>query len=217
MTGLQVEVSHLSAKIVKEIEEVLQRNGAAAANVTPEGLYQTMERVMDRYMATKAPLMAQAAVIEQVSTKPKYELKSWGGGLHVLPEGYKLPEVSVATGFRLWHLGNESEKLPPFRTFAPTDFSIKKERKAFSDWKYMMKTLGDVLGEDDMVTEQNDLTIDIVSSQYKLAHQKLPVINKKKRCRPEEWAIPTAVRETRAAFKRQRIINLPEGSDSDAQ
>lgn len=65
----------------------------------------------------------------------------WQGGFHLLPEEYKLPILSCRNAFSLWCYGNPLQKVPPLRFVKPTDFSNSKERKKFSEFKFVMHTI----------------------------------------------------------------------------
>lgn len=213
LQGIKSGLENLAPTLVEEIGQTLEKNGAAAANITPEGLkiflQNTLAQLIPQYVQTQAP----AAVAPEEPVQSGYGLYAWGGSLHRLPEDFKFPDVTLASGFRLWHQGSTEENLPPFKTLEPSDFSVKNERKRLSDWKYLMTSLTEALDEDDMVTdcEPENFSLDLLNSQFKLAMERIPVNEKKKRTRPSEWKVVTAVREVRAA-KRSRLEEDNEDS-----
>jgi hypothetical protein len=195
LQGIKSGLENLAPTLVEEIGQNLEKNGAAAANITPEGLkvflQNTLAQIIPQYVQTQAP----AAVAPEEPVQSGYGLYAWGGSLHRLPEDFKFPDVTLASGFRLWYQGSTEENLPPFRTLEPSDFSVKNERKRLSDWKYLMTSLTEALDEDDMVTdcEPENFSLDLLNSQFKLAMERIPVNEKKKRTRPSEWKVVTAV------------------------
>ncbi|MEL7522444.1 MAG: hypothetical protein AAGJ80_12680, partial [Cyanobacteria bacterium J06553_1] len=64
------------------------------------------------------------------------QIHSWGGGLHVVPEGFNLPDVTSSTGWRLWWHGNRRAGIPPLRCLSEKDFSRDSSaRRKWIDWK----------------------------------------------------------------------------------
>ena len=57
------------------------------------------------------------------------------------------------------------------------------------------------LGDDFVLDQPNKLQMDIINAQYKLASERMPRNAKKKRGRPEEGTIQTAIKECRNAKK----------------
>ncbi len=213
LKGVEMNLSALPPALVEQLEEMLQRNGAAAANVTPDGINRivsnAIESALSKHLGTQGQF-GQPALTAQIEDTPTYQLYSWGGSFHKLPLDYTFPDVTVAAAYRYWHIGSEEENLPPFKSLEPTDFSKSNERKRLSDWKYIMKEIIGVLADD---YEDESSNINVINSQFKLAMERIPRVDKKKRTRPEEWALVTAVRELRAA-KKARIASEAEEASS---
>jgi hypothetical protein len=216
LTGVKISMDNLPPALVTQLEAVLERNGAAAANLTPQGVYSNVREAVAQAIREFGPNFNQKALPPPPIPLPNYTYHMWGGKMHRLPAGFKLPDVPVATAFRLWYQGNPVERLPPYRMFEPTDFSDRNQRKRFSDWKYMMKTIVELLANDNLVGDCTHLNMELLNTQFALAMERMPEIIKKKRIRPEEWVLVTAVRETRKAFKRRRVIvEHPEDAEDD--
>ncbi len=214
LKDIENRIENLPPQITTDLEAMLQRNGAAVANITPDRL---QSFIKDGFQAALAELVPQLGLAQPQGRLPeapvsRFELYSWGGSFHKLPEGYKFPDVTVVVAFRLWFIGDIVEKIPPFKALEPTDFSDKNERKRLSDWKCIMKYLIEFLGEDFVLNDREKCNIDIISAQFKLANERMPRNEKKKRGRPEEWTIQTALKECRKA-KKARIA--PENEDQD--
>ena len=77
------------------------------------------------------------------SSSVPYNIWTWGGKLHQLPKDFELPSVDIATAWRLWHLGNVSEKILPYRKINTDDLDCRRKRNIYYDWKYILKILSD--------------------------------------------------------------------------
>jgi hypothetical protein len=211
LEGIDVSLSDLPPKLTQQIEEVLQRNGAAAANITPAGLARSLEDILTRILPHHLidPGNAPPNPAPPVAS---YQLYTWGGSFHRLPEGYKFPGASLAGAFRLWFNGATEGNIPPFKSLEPTDFSDKNQRKRLSDWRYLMGALVEALDGDYIIDNHNQHQVDTLNSQFKLAMERVPMNPRKRKTRPEEWTVVTAVREIRT-WKKRRIGDGDNGSD----
>jgi len=108
-SGIEIRLKDLPAALAKNIEEILERNGAAAANITPGALYDHLEKGLEKVLEKRFPRLAAIAQpnpIDDVDLpEPKYPLYCWNGQFHALPDDHVLPAVSVPIGWRLWHRG----------------------------------------------------------------------------------------------------------------
>ena len=64
-----------------------------------------------------------------------------------------------------------------------------------------MRSYVEALGENYALDDQNNITDELIQNQFALAMERIPRLEKKKRGRPEEWAVVTAIKEARAAKK----------------
>ncbi len=197
MLGVEMELSNLPPLLVEQLEEMLQRNGAAAANVTPEGIHDAIKNALAKFLPERLEQQDRMDVEQVEPISPT--LFHWEGSFHKLPQDYKFPDASVSAAYRIWHFGIEEENLVSFKSLEPRDLSDKNARKRLSDWKYLMNGLEEALGEDgdEEVTKGN------ISARFKLAMERLPRVPKMKRGREEDWTVGTATRELRMA-KRPR-------------
>lgn len=201
--GIEVRLEDFPEELAKIIEKILQDNGAAAANVTPELIFSTidqgMKRAVDKHFPRVEGALNAAPAPNPTGIQNKFGLHMWGGKLHRLPSDYDLPTVSVPVAWRLWIHGNPRLGLPPFKMLDATDFQKKNQKKRFSDWKYLMRVLIDLLGDDftcDINSEE-----EMLQMQLKLALERLNWPSKKYHNRPDDWTILTAVKETRKLMK----------------
>ena len=65
----------------------------------------------------------------------------WGGMLHLVPEDFELPSVTVSQAFTLWAAGCIEKDLPPFRFLTPHDMPCKNAGKRLSDFRVLMAAL----------------------------------------------------------------------------
>lgn len=64
-----------------------------------------------------------------------------------------------------------------------------------------MKALISKLGDDFILDDINNCKIEIINAQIKISSARMDQTVKKKRGRPEEWTIQTALKECRQAKK----------------
>lgn len=75
----------------------------------------------------------------------------WGGGVHNIPEDYKMPQCPSLDIWRLWIFGCRPQGLHPFSELKSMPFSDKSQRTQFSKAKFVVNFVQAHLG---MSTEQ---------------------------------------------------------------
>ena len=75
--------------------------------------------------------------------------------MHRLPENYILTKRGTAAvprqmrspqqAYLRWHLSDRANGVPPLKKTKPHDYSIRAQRKRFSDWKILCETLDALL------------------------------------------------------------------------
>ena len=141
----------------------MQRHGLAAGNVTETVLRRTIFAAMQD---VKSHTIAHVAPGNRLSSSPApssstgtdgYAIFTWGGMFHRLPENYVLTRTSTGTRasqFRTaehvylrWHLPDASsgKNISPLKLVAGKAFSIRNQRKRFSDWKKAVQGLEKLL------------------------------------------------------------------------
>lgn len=65
----------------------------------------------------------------------------WDGMLHLVPQDFEFPSVTVRQAFILWACGNQEKRLPAFRFLAPRDMPSINMRKRLSDFSAIMRPL----------------------------------------------------------------------------
>lgn len=81
---------------------------------------------------------------EKISSQPTTTVDTvhrWDGGLHLVPQDFDFPQVSVQEMWRIWINGDAHRSYPPLRRLIPNDMPSKKLRKRLSDLRYLMKRI----------------------------------------------------------------------------
>ena len=149
------EVLEAMPGIIKEqTSKLLDEKGVAAGNVTAaqlnESIQNAMRDVLTHFHGTMAPAGPPAPA---PALAPRVYM--WGGALHRLPENYILTKRGTATvprqmrsplqAYLRWHLPDRATRVPPLKKTKPHDYSIRGQRKRFSDWKILCETLDSFL------------------------------------------------------------------------
>jgi hypothetical protein len=209
--NVQESINDIPAKVVQRVEEVLEQNGVAAGNVTGQQIFDHVTSAVQNVLSQHIGNIQQAvnaAPIEN-NNNTGLQLYMWQGGFSRVPEDFEFPDVNLAQAWQLWWLGSPTEGIPPYRAITPNDLKVRKKKQRLSDWASMMRIMKEALG-DDYAMDTDDITDELINSQCDLAMERIPQNQKKRRVRADARKLTTALKEARAAFKRQRI-----GEDSD--
>lgn len=63
---------------------------------------------------------AAVTAVAQLATRP-YTLHTYGGRIHLLPQTWRFPSVSVLSLWQQWLLGDYTQNMPPLRTITSDD------------------------------------------------------------------------------------------------
>ena len=64
----------------------------------------------------------------------------WGGRIHNIPEGFKVPKMTLGALITCWFCGDTRESIPPLRFVHTFDLvEIKSAKVLISQWRTMMK------------------------------------------------------------------------------
>jgi hypothetical protein len=55
------------------------------------------------------------------SVDPRFQLWSWGGRLHMVPQGWVYPSTNIKDTWNLWHFGHLADKIRPLRCLKKFD------------------------------------------------------------------------------------------------
>ena len=145
-------VKALPGIIKEQTSQLLDEKGVAAGNVTAaylnESIQRAMRDVLTQFNGAPAPAAPPVAPVA-----PRVYM--WGGALHRLPENYILTKRGTAAeprqmrtpqqAYLRWHLSDRANGVPPLKKTKPHDYSIRAQRKRFSDWKILCETLDALL------------------------------------------------------------------------
>jgi hypothetical protein len=201
-------------RIVDRLESVLERNGAAAANVTPTNVRQIIDGILRELLPQYVPELRrqEPAALPPAVAPPQWFLNK--GHFSRFPSDFTLPKVKLAAAWRLWHCGNPTAGFPAFKTLLPADLA-GNSRKRLSDWRFIMQYLSSRLSSEEEQELSEEVTDQRLNELYVQASADLPKPkNKKKRTRPDDWALATVVREVQREVKR---FKGDEGIAIDAQ
>ena len=196
------EIRHdMPKELLDGFGDKLREEGVAAGNVTRELLRETISASMREVLQAQREQQHTQNVTESASCT-QYQ---WADGkLHLLPEDYNFPNVSVSIGWHLWWEGNSEQNVPPYYLLASSDIP-KGQRKRFSDIRCYMRFLINILEQGGMTQAdliampQSDL-----DEACRIATEQLPRRKKLKHVRTLEWVVCTALRELRQAQAEER-------------
>ncbi|ETV90242.1 hypothetical protein H310_14921 [Aphanomyces invadans] len=118
--------------ISDRLEGILDEHDVGSGNITRQYLETTLSNLVSQLHSSP-----NERVLSPPST-PGGQLYTWGGRLSKLPADFEFPAVDAATAWRLWWRGNVRSGHPPYRFIVPADLATTKQRKALSDWKFVM-------------------------------------------------------------------------------
>lgn len=207
LRAVRIELKDLTPKIVEQIGEVLEKNGAAVANITPNGIHQVIKQSITEILREhfQPPHHAeihlepdQNGENNQILPNTYYVYK-WGNGVHNVPEDFEFPtKCDIPTAFRLWHLGDPGNNIPPYSILTPHDMSTKKKRHSLSEYKCLVEALILAIGDDYTSPDEEEL----LTAQLNLGFSRLfGDLEKKYRSRRDKWSVFTAMKEIRALRK----------------
>ncbi len=102
------------------------------------GAFDERLRVQLQQRDVEAPSSASSQPSDNAPSNKTY---MWGGMLHLVPEDFELPSVTVQQAFTLWAAGSVEKGLPPFRMLTLHDMPSKNAKKRLSDFRALMNIL----------------------------------------------------------------------------
>jgi hypothetical protein len=91
---------------------------------------------------------------ESNSNNSTYNTWSWGGRLHMVPEGFKLPNNNIRDIFNLWHFGNIDAKIQPYRFLKWHDLINNPQGILLSKMNKVMNELESIIRSNQLVDEE---------------------------------------------------------------
>ena len=182
-------------RIPRNVDAILQERSIAANQVTPEFVTNLLQENYRQIKSIIQPTTSIEPVAEPNSAAPTPHF--WGGKFHLLPEDYKIPKTTGRIIWEHWFLGDSNSGIPPLRRIG-TQSIQKSELKRFSDLKYFVKKLTDILQEMGQYIEKPSILQ--VPQMYEAAFERLGIssnsaTNRKRRGGELMWT--TIVRNLR--------------------
>jgi hypothetical protein len=81
------------------------------------------------------------------SSDPRFQLWAWGGKMHMVPEGWRLPSTDVKATWNLWHFGHVHDHIRPLRHLRKVDLVGSSQVIAWSKTNGTMKAIAQVMVE----------------------------------------------------------------------
>jgi hypothetical protein len=165
IVGLKQEISYLKVAIMQRLDELPDRlkeqmlenfaiNGAIPitrdqVSELLSGLQANLIQQMERHAATwqaRAASVVDPAPISGTNAQVLYSTWCWGGGIHLVPEGWRFPRCATNLLWDLWWSGNPAEKICPYRMIKPCDLCAA-DGVLLSKAKKVMNALLDYAGK----------------------------------------------------------------------
>ena len=149
-------VERIQENVVNGVKEAIEERAVNAGTVTRDGLDMLLSNCLQRAgvfelvarlnsnTATMVP--AAPVVTPPPNTTPHADLFMWEGQLRLLPQDFKLPDGNIFIAWQHWCCGNSVRGYPALRNCKPSDIFCDKERKKFSEFKFVMKILEEACG-----------------------------------------------------------------------
>lgn len=119
-------------------------NGAAP--LSKDDLYNCVRELENRMMShMSTSLLSSSSSTSSSSSSssvgnPDFDIYYWSGRYHHVPQNFKIPDGNVKTLWNLYHFGDKSKRISPYKNIIPKfDFENNNIRKTFSDLNIIIK------------------------------------------------------------------------------
>ena len=135
--------------IIEAIDKMLEDKGVQAGNITREYLQNTVSTAiagLTNFILAhvRSPAMSPISNGNFSSTgATNFNVFQWGGKFRQLPESFEFPSVDIVSAWRLWFLGNPTQKVLPYCKIDSSDLATRKKRNTLTEWRFIMKKLMD--------------------------------------------------------------------------
>ena len=156
--------AHFVERIVGDTAKLLDEKGALAGNITRQELRAAMTEIVQQTIDSYERRLGRPATVAEIcdeSDKVDPKFYQWSNNtFHRLPEDFILTCIGTAErgriaktplqGFLRWNMDDYKEGICPIRMCEPTDFSIRNQRKRYSDWSRLFR------GWEELLLEQGE-------------------------------------------------------------
>ena len=94
-----------------------------------------------------------------------YQLWNWGGRMHMVPQGWRLPKISSRKAWELWQFGIPSERIQPLRRLNGFDLSHTPDRVSLSRLRRVMSEMERFIIDEAMLPPGKLLVSDLSFSE----------------------------------------------------
>jgi hypothetical protein len=91
------------------------------------------------------------------SIDPRFQLWSWGGRFHMVPEGWVFPSTSIKDTWNLWYFGHHAERIRPLRCLKKFDLVGNAQTTLWSKTSGVMKAIAQVMVDMKLVGAMEDV------------------------------------------------------------
>lgn len=142
--AMELMSTELPNKVAQLVLNQCEVNGAVA--LTKDDL----SHMMKDWMATltneiQSVNHVPVNINEQDSTSSSrpaaFNTWAWGGKIHLVPKGWKIPRLNCKEMWFLWHFGHLADKIAPFQTLSQSDMSSPLEQMQLTRTRKVMQKL----------------------------------------------------------------------------
>ena len=106
-------------------------------------IHELEERLIQRTTSSSSS-SSSSSLPSASSSNEVFDTYYWKGRFHHVPQGFKIPDGSVKTLWNLYHFGDKTNRIAPYKNIIPKfDFEDPKERKKFSTLKVILEEVDD--------------------------------------------------------------------------
>jgi hypothetical protein len=127
-------------QILQGIDNLLETKGVMAGNVSEQRLVEILKRHSEELLNARSSEEQKAVSLEilPVNGENQFQVFFWGNEFHSVPENFRLPSCSLGQAFCLWHFGNQTLRIRPYKKLASRDFIKKTWKNELCEWRKIM-------------------------------------------------------------------------------
>jgi hypothetical protein len=149
----------LPAEVTNVMLSKFSINGAIP--VTMDNMREMLNTVMAQMRteirdAHAADMQAMPSLIEP-PVDPRFQLWTWGGRLHMVPQGWIFPSTNVKDTWNLWHFGHLTDKIRPLRLIKKFDLGTDAQVSLVSKTRGVMDAISQVMFDMQLVPTTEDV------------------------------------------------------------
>ncbi|MGH2639759.1 MAG: hypothetical protein ACRDF4_10870 [Rhabdochlamydiaceae bacterium] len=91
------------------------------------------------------------------NSDPRFQLWSWGGKFHMVPESWIFPSTNIKDTWNLWHFGHLTDKIRPLRCLKKMDLVGAAQTTKWSKTSGVVRAISQVMVEMKLVEKLEDV------------------------------------------------------------